>query len=194
LKVAVLLVWVRALVGFTLIALVGCATQQASLAPQPLDAFARSGRFALRVEEPLSPTQAVQGGFSWRDANGRLELDLINPFGNILARIEVTGKRAVLTQSNGTKLEALTPEELVKTAVGEAIPVKNLRTWLRSQTSVEPAMTRVTRDEQGRVASFEQAGWRVELSRFDASGPRLLVLSRQDDAKKIVIRLVVDGT
>ena len=136
----------------------------------------------------------MQGGFSWRDANGRLELDLINPFGNILARIEVTGKRAVLTQSNGTKLEALTPEELVKTAVGEAIPVKNLRTWLRSQTSVEPAMTRVTRDEQGRVASFEQAGWRVELSRFDASGPRLLVLSRQDDAKKIVIRLVVDGT
>ena len=106
----------------------------------------------------------------------------------------MTGKRAVLTQSNGTKLEALTPEELVKTAVGEAIPVKNLRTWLRSQTSVEPAMTRVTRDEQGRVASFEQAGWRVELSRFDASGPRLLVLSRQDDAKKIVIRLVVDGT
>jgi hypothetical protein len=92
------------------------------------------GRFALRVEEPLVPTQAVQGGFTWRDAQGRLELDLTNPFGNILARIEVTGKRAVLTQNTGSKLEAATPEELVKIAVGEAIPVQGLRTWLRNQT------------------------------------------------------------
>ena len=55
-------------------------------------------------------------------------------------------------------------------------------------------MRRVARDAEGRVTGFEQAGWRVELSRFDALGPRLLILSRQDDTKKIVIRLVVDGT
>ncbi len=156
--------------------------------------FARAGRFALRVEEPLAPTQAVQGGFTWRDAQGRLELDLTNPFGNILARIEVTGKNSVLTQSSGSKLEAQTPEELVKIAVGEAIPVQGLRNWLRNQTVSDAAMKRVARDAEGRVTGFEQAGWRVELSRFDALGPRLLILSRQDDNKKIVIRLVVDGT
>lgn len=187
------LVWARAIFGLTLLVLAGCATQQTSSVSPSTDSFERAGRFALRVEEPLAPAQAVQGGFTWRDASGRLELDLTNPFGNILARIEVTGKNAVLTQSNGGKLEAATPEELVKIAVGEAIPVKGLRTWLRSQSSVEPTMTRVSRDEQGRVASFEQSGWRVELSRFDALGPRLLILSRQDDAKKIVIRLVIDG-
>lgn len=187
------LVWGRALFGLTLLVLAGCTTQQTSSVSASTDSFERAGRFALRVEEPLAPAQAVQGGFTWRDASGRLELDLTNPFGNILARIEVTGKNAVLTQSNGGKLEAATPEELVKIAVGEAIPVKGLRTWLRTQSSAEAAMTRVSRDEQGRVASFEQAGWRVELSRFDALGPRLLILSRQDDAKKIVIRLVIDG-
>lgn len=184
---------VRAILGLALLVLAGCATQQTSLVSSSTDSFERAGRFALRVEEPLAPAQAVQGGFTWRDASGRLELDLTNPFGNILARIEVTGKNAVLTQSNGGKLEAATAEELVKIAVGEAIPVKGLRTWLRSQSSAEPTMTRVSRDEQGRMASFEQAGWRVELSRFDALGPRLLILSRQDDAKKIVIRLVIDG-
>ncbi len=186
--------WVRAIFGLTLLVLAGCATQQTSSESQPSDAFVRAGRFALRVEDPLAPAQAVQGGFTWRDANRRLELDLTNPFGNILARIEVTGNNAVLTQGNGGRLEAPTAEELVKIAVGEAIPVKGLRTWLRSQTNAEPTMARVSRDEQGRLTSFEQGGWRVELSRFDAAGPRLLILSRQDDAKKIVIRLVIDGT
>lgn len=191
----------RVVCGLTMLVLAGCTTQQSvtsaeqnASAVQTSQAFARAGRFALRVEEPLAPTQAVQGGFSWRDVQGRLELDLTNPFGNILARIEVTGKRAVLTQSTGSKLEAATPEELVKIAVGEAIPVQGLRTWLRNQTVAEPAMTRVSRDDQRRITGFEQAGWRVELSRFDALGPRLLILSRQDDTKKIVIRLVIDGT
>lgn len=188
------LVWGRAVFCLILLVLAGCATQQTTPLAPSTDSFVRAGRFALRVEEPLAPTQAVQGGFTWRDASGRLELDLTNPFGNILARIEVTGKNAVLIQSNGGRLEAPTAEELVKIAVGEAIPVKGLRTWLRSQTNAEPTMARVSRDEQGRLTSFEQAGWRVDLSRFDALGPRLLVLSRQDDAKKIVIRLVIDGT
>ena len=191
----------RVVCGLTLLVLAGCTTQQSvtpteqSASPvQTLQALSRVGRFALRVEEPLVPTQAVQGGFTWRDTQGRLELDLTNPFGNILARIEVTGKRAVLTQNTGSKLEAATPEELVKIAVGEAIPVQGLRTWLRNQTVAEPSMARVSRDDQRRITGFEQAGWRVELSRFDAMGPRLLILSRQDDTKKIVIRLVIDGT
>jgi outer membrane lipoprotein LolB len=184
----------RVVCGLALLVLAGCTTQQSVPPVQTSEAFARAGRFAVRVEEPLAPAQAVQGGFTWRDAQGRLELDLTNPFGNILARIEVTGKSAVLTQSNGGKLEAATPEELVKIAVGEAIPVQDLRTWLRSQTVAEPAMARVSRDDQRRVTGFEQAGWRVELSRFDGMGPRLLILSRQDGSKKIVIRLVIDGT
>ncbi len=184
----------RVVCGLALLVLAGCATQQSVPPLQTPEAFARAGRFALRVEEPLAPTQAVQGGFTWRDAQGRLELDLTNPFGNILARIEVTGKSAVLTQSNGGKLEAATPEELVKIAVGEAIPVQGLRTWLRSQTVAGPTMTQVSRDDQRRVTGFEQTGWRIELSRFDGLGPRLLILSRQDDSKKIVIRLVIDGT
>ena len=184
----------RVVCGLALLVLAGCATQQSVPPLQTPEAFARAGRFALRVEEPLAPTQAVQGGFTWRDAQGRLELDLTNPFGNILARIEVTGKSAVLTQSNGGKLEAATPEELVKIAVGEAIPVQGLRTWLRSQTVAGPTMTQVSRDDQRRVTGFEQTGWRIELSRFDGMGPRLLILSRQDDSKKIVIRLVIDGT
>ena len=184
----------RVVCGLVLLALAGCTTQQSVPPLQTPEAFARVGRFAVRVEEPLAPAQAVQGGFTWRDAQGRLELDLTNPFGNILARIEVTGKSAVLTQSNGGKLEAATPEELVKIAVGEAIPVQGLRTWLRSQTVAGPTMTQVSRDDQRRVTGFEQTGWRIELSRFDGMGPRLLILSRQDDSKKIVIRLVIDGT
>ncbi len=187
-------VWARVTLALALVALVGCATQPPMTGSITTEIFARAGRFALRVEEPLAPTQAVQGGFTWRDAQGRLELDLTNPFGNILARIEVTGKNSVLTQSSGSKLEAQTPEELVKIAVGEAIPVQGLRNWLRNQTVSDAAMKRVARDAEGRVTGFEQAGWRVELSRFDALGPRLLILSRQDDNKKIVIRLVVDGT
>lgn len=176
-----------------LLTLVGCATQTPATSEQVVGGeFVRNGRFALRAEASNQASEAVQGGFAWRDVDGRLTLDLSNPFGNILARVSVELNQATLTQPNGEVLRATDPDGLVQKAIGQRVPVRDLRQWLRAPLRALPAMQQVKRDEQGRIVAFEQNGWMVELTRFDTQGPRLLVLSRTEASQQIVIRLIVD--
>lgn len=176
-----------------LMVLAGCATQTPT-SPEGVSGseFVRNGRFALRAEEPNQAPEAVQGGFVWRDANSRLTLDLSNPFGNILARVVVEPGQATLTQASGEVLRATDPDGLVQKAIGQRVPVRDLRQWLRSPLRALPTMQQINRDDQDRIVAFEQNGWTVELTRFDAQGPRLLVLSRTEASQQIVIRLIVD--
>ncbi len=183
----------RIALGAFLFALAGCATQiPGSSETTGLDELVRHGRFALRAEEPNQPPEAVQGGFVWREVKGRLTLDLTNPFGNILARVSVDPGQATLTQANGEILRASDPDGLVQQAIGQRVPVRDLRQWLSLPLRELPSMREIKRDDQGRISSFAQSGWEVELSRFDQQGPRLLVLSRNEGNKHIVIRLIVD--
>ena len=176
-----------------LVVLGGCATQTPATPEVAVDGeLVRHGRFALRAEAPNQAPEAVQGGFAWRDANGRLTLDLSNPFGNILARVMVEPHQATLTQPNGEVLRATDPDGLVQKAIGQRVPVRDLRQWLRAPLRALPSMQQIKRDDQGRIVAFEQNGWTVELARFDAQGPRLLVLSRAEASQQIVIRLIVD--
>lgn len=181
------------LLSTLLLTLVGCATQTPTTPELVVGGeFVRHGRFALRAEAPNQAPEAVQGGFAWRDANGRLTLDLSNPFGNILARVNVEPNQATLTQPNGEVMRATDPDGLVQKAIGQRVPVRDLRQWLRAPLRALPAMQQIKRDDQGRIVAFEQNGWAVALTRFDAQGPRLLVLSRAEANQQIVIRLIVD--
>jgi outer membrane lipoprotein LolB len=181
------------MVSVLVLGLFGCATQTTTMTETTsLNELVRHGRFALRTESPNQDSEAVQGGFVWRDIGSRLTVDLINPFGNILARVTVEPGQATLSQSSGETLRAADPDGLVQQALGERVPVRDLREWLRIPLRALPAMQQIKRDELGRIIAFEQNGWVVALSRFDAQGPRLLVLSRNEGSKQIVIRLVVD--
>lgn len=178
--------------------LAGCATtvpptQTSVTEASSLNELVRQGRFALRAEGPSEPSEAVQGSFVWRDVSGRLTLDLNNPFGSTLARVQVDPGQAVLTQANGETMRSPDPDTLVQQVMGRRVPVREIRTWLRTPLRAVPTMQQVKRDEQGRIISFAQSGWGVELGRFDAQGPRLLVLSRIEGSKQVVIRLVVDA-
>lgn len=176
-----------------LLGLTGCATQIAPPAEGlNAEALVRHGRFAVRAEQVGQAPEGVQGGFVWRDVRGRLTLDLNNPFGNTLARVVVLPGQSTLTQPNGESLSAATPDALIERAIGQRIPVRDLREWLRTPLIVSPGMQQIKKDDQGRIVAFAQDGWEAELSRFDSFGPRLLVLSRLDGLKNVQIRLVVD--
>jgi outer membrane lipoprotein LolB len=110
-----------------------------------------------------------------------------------LARVQVDPGQAVLTQANGETMRSSDPDTLVQQVMGRRIPVRDIRTWLRTPLRAVPAMQQVKRDEQGRIIAFAQSGWGVELGRFDAQGPRLLILSRTEGSQQVVIRLVVDA-
>ncbi|SSW72737.1 Outer-membrane lipoprotein LolB [Achromobacter veterisilvae] len=186
---AALLRW--ALMAMLAAALAACTT------PKPIegagaDAFSRIGRFALTVNEESGKQNAVQGGFSWSDDGRRYVLDLTNPLGSTEARVEGRPGAASLTKSDGTRLVADNPDSLAEEALGSSVPVSGLRDWLRGKLAAQPEATEVSRDELGRPAAFEQGGWRARLSRYDALGPQLLVLERQEPGRRILLRLVVN--
>ncbi|NYT65486.1 outer membrane lipoprotein LolB [Alcaligenaceae bacterium] len=171
--------------------LVACATPQ-KMAPLSSDKlFERVGRFALSVQHANGKQDAVQGGFAWQDTGQQLKLDLANPLGSTLARVLVMANSAVLTRSNGSQQVASDPDALVELALGSPIPVSGLRDWLQGRAGAGAVDQQL--DDQGRVLSFVQSGWRVRLSRYDELGPALLQLNRNDALSDISVRLVVNS-
>lgn len=183
----------RAAVAAVVCALVAaCATPVPVSGPSGDGVFSRTGRFAVRVDHDTGKQEAVQGGFAWREADGRLVLDLANPLGSTLARVQADGSQAVLTRSDGSQTRAATPDALVAEVLGGDIPVAGLRDWLRGRLPARPAAESVERDAAGRPVAFVQGGWRARLSRYDDQGPRLLQMDRSQAGQRISVRLVVD--
>lgn len=188
-------VWTRAgqclAAGLALLAVAACTTIPRPTGDIAADAFARGGRFAITATEADGAQQAVQGGFIWRDDGTRYRLDLTTPLGSTEARVEGQPGTAMLTRANGTSLQAADPDTLAEDALGSPVPVSGLRDWLRGNPG-QPAPTDLQNDAQGRPTAFSQRGWQARLSRYDAQGPQLLVLERQEAGRRIVVRLVVD--
>lgn len=178
--------------GFMVLLLGACAAPQRIGSGAAADVFERTGRFALNVQHFGGKRDAVQGGFAWLDEGRALRLDLANPLGNTLARVDVMPGRAILTRSNGEREQAAHPDALVELVLGSPMPVAGLRDWLRGRTGDAPVQG-MEKNENGQISVFSQDGWRVQLSRYDHLGPRLLQLNRNDANRNISLRLVVDG-
>jgi outer membrane lipoprotein LolB len=181
--------WLLAAAGSMLLA--GCAAPPRIGEGLAGQAFERRGRFAVSVNYSNGRQEAVQGGFAWHDTARALTLDLANPLGSTLARVQVTSGQAVMTRSDGTTERASHPDALVEQVLGSPIPVAGLRDWLRGRTGTEP-VSGLERDAEGRPVVFTQDGWRVQLSRYDATGPGLLQMNRNDANRTLSVRLVVD--
>jgi outer membrane lipoprotein LolB len=183
----------RVAAAAALAALAACAAPPPTIAPDMSpDAFSRVGRFAITVTHDDGKTEAVQGGFSWRDDGRRYQLDLTNPLGSTEARVEGQPGSALLLRADGSRLRADDPDALVEDALGSPVPVGGLRDWLRGRLMSDRTAD-LKRDSQGRPESFGQDGWQARLSRYDAQGPRLLVLRREEARRAISVRLVVDA-
>ncbi|AZV92776.1 lipoprotein insertase outer membrane protein LolB [Kerstersia gyiorum] len=183
----------RCLGYLPLLAVAACVTPP-PVAEQQSDGFARTGRFALNVEEVGRKPEAVQGGFAWRDEGSRLVLDLANPVGSTLARLEATAGGATLTHADGRVEYAADVETLLAQVLGGPMPVTVLRAWLRGKLAEGSRAENVERDADGQLMSFTQQGWEVRLWRYDAQGPLRLNAKRQDGLQSIDLRLVVQAS
>jgi len=155
------------------------------------DVYVRMGRFAVHVQTASGEQAGAQGSFVWRDDGRALRLDMANPLGTTLARVEADRNGAVLTRANGTQSVAANPDALVADVLGSTLPVLGLRDWLHGRLATGHAVD-VTRDAVGRLERFEQNGWRVRLSRYDTLGPHLLRIERRQADEIIDVRLVLD--
>ena len=155
----------------------------------------RVGRFAVLSFDKRDNVNksSVQGGFVWRDLGHRLEVDLTNPLGNVLARVEVGDFQSVLISSSGERLVAPSPDDLIARVLeGRPLPVSGLRYWVKGELMPTAQAESVERDEQGRLSSAYQNGWQINLSEYDSKGPTRLRLLRNESAERITVRLTVD--
>ncbi|MEZ2720413.1 lipoprotein insertase outer membrane protein LolB [Paenalcaligenes hominis] len=154
------------------------------------DQFQRSGRFALSVEKNTGERDAVQGGFVWNEQQQRIQLDLNNPMGSVLARVVADEQGAQLHYPNGDIEYAQSADALVAQLLGYELPVEGMKDWLHGQTGSRPVSD--LKREQDQIVYFQQDNWRVRLQRYDELGPRLLQMNRTQPSQSFSVRIVVD--
>ncbi len=141
----------------------GCA--ELKPAPQPESAeFELSGRIATRYRD-----EAASGNVAWRHSRETDEMLITSPVGSSVARVARTGSEVVLTTADAKEYRANDAEALTERVLGFRVPLTGLAEWVRGR-QVEGTPAAIVRGNDGRPASIEQNGWRVEYQEFRADG------------------------
>lgn len=153
----------RALALLATLAAAGCAELKPAPSREYVE-FELSGRIAARYRE-----EAASGNVAWRHARESDEMLITSPVGSSVARVVRTGSEVVLTTTGEGEYRASDAEALTEKVLGFRIPLAGLTDWVRGR-QVEGSPASVVRDKDGRPASLEQNGWRVEYQEFRSDG------------------------
>lgn len=167
--------------------LAGCATTAArSTAPVApyVDTLAVSGRLAVNYSRDGKP-ESLSFPFEWEQTPHATDVSLLNPLGNIVAKIKVTPDAATLTEAGKAPRMAADIDSLSAQTLGWSLPVSGLRDWLQgyatardgSRFAASPAKdTVLTRDGwQVRFVSWQDENAavpkpkRIDVTRIAAS-------------------------
>jgi len=153
--------------------LAACATPLFTLPEQGAE-FELAGRIAVNYRD-----DAGTGNIAWRHGAASDELLLTTPFGQGIARIARAGSEITLTTQDGREFRATDAEALTEQVLGFRVPLLGLADWVRGRAAARPAPepTRERRDERGRLAELEQAGWRIRYLDYTDALPSRLALS-----------------
>ena len=153
--------------AFFLVMLAAC-TQPPTLPAQALaERTTWSGRLALQVEDQAS--QSFSAAFELQGNAQQGELLLLNPLGNVLARIDWTPAHARL-QTGGQTHESPSLDDLLQQNLGTPIPVLAFFSWLRGEQTTA-------------------AGWQADLSSISQGR---LVATRYTPAPRATLRLAFE--
>jgi outer membrane lipoprotein LolB len=153
-----------------LVLLLAACAQLETQAPAD-QVFELSGRIAARQGQ-----EAFTGNLSWRHAGSVDELLVTSPLGQGVARIVRTGDSVVLTTAEPREYRAADVESLTEQALGFRLPLKGLADWVRARAA-PGAAAKVEKGGDGRIASIEQSGWRIEYLEYAGHLPSRLRLA-----------------
>ena len=143
----------RLAAGAAALLLAACA----SVAPPAGDLL--SGRLSVRVDG--QPGRAVSAGFELSGDAQRGSLVLSGPLGTTAAQASWSPGEAVL-RSGSSETRHADLDSLGQAALGEALPMAALFTWLRGRAWAG-APTQPRPDGQ---PGFQQLGWQIDLTRW----------------------------
>lgn len=118
------------------------------------------------------------GRLSWRHVNGRDELQLSSPFGQVLAEIQLDRQKARLVTSDQRVFEAPDAQQLTREVLGYALPIQQLSDWVLGR---QASGGQVKLDALGRPLQIDEGGWLItyEYDQDTADAvPGMLAVSR----------------
>lgn len=186
-----------------LLALAGCAvppvaTPQAGngAAIGPTQATVEyQGRFSISYNDSNGTPRNAYGNFDWRDHGAAITLELRNPLGQTLARIESTPEGATLALPNQALRQAPDASTLMRNMLGFELPVDDLKYWLNGKAAPSAVTARRTDPQNGRLSELRQDGWTVTYAAYaepPSNAVRRVDLSRDGDDPPLSARLVID--
>ncbi|WP_370979661.1 lipoprotein insertase outer membrane protein LolB [Agaribacterium sp. ZY112] len=147
------------------LALAACTSQQTvftAQSPGQLQQWSIKGKIALKT-----PNEGHSANLSWNQKQDQYEIRLNGPLGSGAIELEGNSHSATLRNSNG-EYHANSARELLERMSGLAMPVDMLRWWIRGLPSPDASVSQQRYSENGDLIYFEQLGWVVEPSRYNA--------------------------
>lgn len=147
--------------------LAGCSTAARQLEVAPGKAY-WSGRMSVQVHG--STPQTTSGSFELSGSPAAGELVLLNPLGNIVARVQWSPGQASAQQGAQTR-QASSLDELTQTMLGTSLPIAALFDWLQGKPTVA-------------------AGWQADLQARDEGK---ILARRSEPLPEASLRIVLDA-
>ena len=183
----------RAAACAALLLLSGCATlpepapaggwESARAQLQALERWTLDGRVAVAASG-----EGFSGGLNWKQSGPRAEVELRSPVGGRVLAIRVDGDEFSVTDPQGETFDGERAKALVAERVGSELPISELRYWLVG-VPAPGAPFEETLGADARLATLDQAGWRIRYDRYRSAGE--LVLPAKLDITQGALRLRV---
>ena len=182
-----------------LIALAGCPSmpRRVPVEPQSWDvrrtelqareAFALTGRVAV-----ASGQEGFNARLRWEQSGATSDVALDGPFGAGGVRILSDGSTLQVATSGGQELDAEAARAEIARRIGFEPPLSSLRYWLLGVPDPASPANPVL-DDEARLASLEQGGWRIEYTDYAAVEGRWLPRRLTLHHGEVRVRLLVDN-
>jgi outer membrane lipoprotein LolB len=128
------------------------------------------GGFALRGNLGVVQDQeSFSARFFWRQDGTRFLIDLWGPLGQGRIALEGNERRLQLRQGD-TLISEGAPDLVMRQHLGWSLPLSVLPQWVQGRPADGLEVLDAQYDEAGRLTSFSQLDWRVELERYQQVG------------------------
>lgn len=130
----------------------------------------------------------------WKQSASDYTMRLILPFGNGSYLIKGNDSYAEFNSSKDRKKIVTDVDNVFSSLLGEKLPVKAIRSWLRGIPASALSTSSIEWDDKGLLSKLVQSGWTVELSNYLGKHlllPHNIYLSRLDNPD-LDIRLAIN--
>lgn len=119
-----------------------------------LTAWRLSGKLGI-----ISDTDSGSMSVAWEQSQNNYTIRLMPPLNAGAMTLNGNNQGITLTTSDGKISRAANPSELLRDNGGPALPVQNLRYWIRGLPA--PGAATPAFDAYGRLSRLNQAGWEI---------------------------------